>query len=387
MFKIVALNLISLKPILTAIFFLIVEITTAQCTSTGSKSGSTFFNNTSTGTVLWSNPSNAQTSDGVMTSAGVSIGLLSSAKTNYLMATGFNFSIPTSMTSICGITVEVEKSYNLLVGILSSMKDYSVKIVKGGVISGTDKATVSGWPVSNSYTTYGGSSDLWGLSWTPSDINDASFGVAVSAQVFSGVSALNINALIDHIRITVFYNVSLPVTFKDFTATPSGNKVKLEWSTETESNSRYFIPEKRNALQNWIALDTLPAAQNSNSEKFYESFDKSPDSSNVYRIREVDFDGRATYSKTVYVHFDKSKNIIATVYPNPARDFVNVNTDKPISAVSLYDNTGRKILAMKSTISSNRLQIPLDKLKTGVYYLLIETTDNRLSKKLVIQND
>lgn len=56
----------------------------------------------------------------------------------------------------------------------------SVKIVKGGSISGTDKSTGAAIPVNDTYVSYGGSSDLWGLSWTPADINAIDFGAAFS---------------------------------------------------------------------------------------------------------------------------------------------------------------------------------------------------------------
>jgi len=59
-------------------------------------------------------------------------------------------------------------------------KDNSIKIVKGGTISGTDKSAGAVWGGA-SYASFGGSADLWGLSWTVADINSSTFGVAISA--------------------------------------------------------------------------------------------------------------------------------------------------------------------------------------------------------------
>lgn len=60
--------------------------------------------------------------------------------------------------------------------------DHRVRIIKNGAIGTTDKATADAWPLgSDIYATYGGSSDLWGETWTPSDVNSANFGVAISA--------------------------------------------------------------------------------------------------------------------------------------------------------------------------------------------------------------
>jgi hypothetical protein len=76
--------------------------------------------------------------------------------------------------------------------------DARVRIVKGGTIGSTDKASGSAWPGSDAYETYGSSSDLWGETWTDSDINDSGFGMAIAA---SGTC----EARIDHIEITVHY--------------------------------------------------------------------------------------------------------------------------------------------------------------------------------------
>lgn len=64
-----------------------------------------------------------------------------------------------------------------------AVNENSIKIVKGGTIVGTDKAnTGTELNTTDTYVSYGGSSDLWGTTWTPSDINASNFGVAVSYQ-------------------------------------------------------------------------------------------------------------------------------------------------------------------------------------------------------------
>ena len=59
--------------------------------------------------------------------------------------------------------------------------DHRVRIIKGGAVGSTDKASGTAWPTSPAYTTYGGASDLWGETWTAEDINASTFGVAISA--------------------------------------------------------------------------------------------------------------------------------------------------------------------------------------------------------------
>jgi hypothetical protein len=55
----------------------------------------------------------------------------------------------------------------------------SVRLVKGGVISGDNKATGS-ITTSDAYYSFGGAADKWGLSLTESDVEASNFGVVVS---------------------------------------------------------------------------------------------------------------------------------------------------------------------------------------------------------------
>ena len=83
-------------------------------------------------------------------------------------------------------------------------KDNLVNIVKmNGSIGATNKALAPTWSLSNTYSSYGNSSDLWGETWAATDINDTNFGVVISA-VADGISP---TASIDYIRITVSYTI------------------------------------------------------------------------------------------------------------------------------------------------------------------------------------
>lgn len=112
----------------------------------------------------------------------------------------------------------------------------SIKIVKGGSISGNGKSDSSTITSTPTYYPYGTSTDLWGLSWTTSDINSSTFGVAISVTGSGGTShylkATNFgfsipsgatiegivaefeladndfNTFLDHIRITIYYTES-----------------------------------------------------------------------------------------------------------------------------------------------------------------------------------
>jgi len=171
-----------------------------QAKSSGPNSGSTAADDDSIGTVTWDDVNNVLTQDDSYASAILTQGNNTS---HYLEVTGFGFDISSGAT-IEGIVVEVDRRENTTP---LRVFDNSIKLVKGGVISGTDRSTGLSWPSSDTdtYVIYGNSTDLWGLTWDPADINDSGFGVAISAVKDSSV--YNRNAFVDHIRITVYYSV------------------------------------------------------------------------------------------------------------------------------------------------------------------------------------
>lgn len=58
--------------------------------------------------------------------------------------------------------------------------DTAVLIVKGGAIGATDQTTDTSTTTSDAEYTFGGTTDLWGETWTPTDINGATFGFVIS---------------------------------------------------------------------------------------------------------------------------------------------------------------------------------------------------------------
>lgn len=122
--------------------------------------------------------------------------------TDYLHATNFGFSIPASAT-IDGIVVEIEKAFTSSGN--DTGADNSVLIIKGGTRTGNDKALAGNWTSTDAYYTYGTSSDLWGTTWTATDINSSTFGVALRAAASKAGGPDTNNFYVDHVRITVHY--------------------------------------------------------------------------------------------------------------------------------------------------------------------------------------
>jgi hypothetical protein len=152
-----------------------------------------------TGTLTWSNVGNAKSSDGFY--ASVKAPSLTTGTAHYLKATNFGYTVPGEET-IVGIQASIERRESNV--ILGEVTDSRIRIVKGGTIQATgDKSTGARWPTADTVAHFGGE-DLWGNTWTPSDINNSGFGVAISPLLKATGGARE--AHVDEIELVVFWD-------------------------------------------------------------------------------------------------------------------------------------------------------------------------------------
>ena len=121
-----------------------------------------------------------------------------SESSHYLKTTNFGFNFDHNQ-EIVGIEIQIEVSKTGS-GLIF---DDKVRLIKGGVIQGEDKPATTGWPAGgDTVLDHGGPTDLWGLEWTPEDINASDFGCVVSAKETSGTDAAD--ARIDRVLLIIY---------------------------------------------------------------------------------------------------------------------------------------------------------------------------------------
>jgi hypothetical protein len=174
-------------------------LSSALAIPAGPRNAGTGANVAGVGSVAWTNPGNITTVGSPYATANVGSG----ATSNYLRGTNYGFNIPDGST-INGITVVINRQST---GTLSPfISDNVVRLVRGGTIVGTNMATAANWPTSSLATaTYGNSGELWGIPWTPTDINNSNFGVVLSVNNLNGFSSRT--ATVDYMQITVEYTL------------------------------------------------------------------------------------------------------------------------------------------------------------------------------------
>jgi uncharacterized delta-60 repeat protein len=153
------------------------------------------------GTVTWASPGNATTSNNLYAVSTFGTNNTSSCR---LQSSGYNFAIPAG-NIIDDIDVSVEWSTT------NALIDSAIYLIKNGNALGNNSATGAALPgATDEITTYG-LSNLWGTSFTPSDINDNTFGAAVVVRRTGAGGGRD--ARIDHIPIRVYHHTPAPMTY------------------------------------------------------------------------------------------------------------------------------------------------------------------------------
>jgi hypothetical protein len=184
---------------------------------------------------------------------------------------------------------------------------------------------------------------------------------------------------------------TLPVSLKSFNATQRSNKAYLTWETDLESNNDGFEIERRSAgnsqYQKIGFVDSKAPGGNGNAYSY--SFDDNQSLTKgvtYYRLRQVDLDGRATYSEVKAVRTGNGGLLTISIYPNPSRGVANVTIPESAGKmdVSLDDYTGKSIQRWNG-ISVRNLQ--LNNMRPGIYMLRINfrETGETVTERIIVQ--
>jgi hypothetical protein len=178
---------------------------------------------------------------------------------------------------------------------------------------------------------------------------------------------------------------TVPVLLSQFGYSIAAGTIKLQWTTAAETNSAYYLIERSTDSIHFIPIGQVGAAGQSNALRNYTFTDKTPAPFNYYRLKQVDKDGRYTYSKTVRVKMPYPAPLQVTGNPVGGRLSVRLHTgNRAAIAVYLFDISGRKIKSFQCTDGYQLLDtgsLPLGS------YVLTTCVNGKMYKVLFTQTD
>jgi hypothetical protein len=187
---------------------------------------------------------------------------------------------------------------------------------------------------------------------------------------------------------------ALPIELVSFTARLNNEKVNLNWVTATEVNNDYFTVERSQDGTNFKTLFTKKGAGNSSTRKNYEMIDPNPlPGYSYYRLKQTDFSGKFSYSRTEAVNNSRSAATnalqIESVSPNPFDSYFEVDFSSKANSnaiLTIMNSEGRIIKNERINVidGNNNYRFEDDlNLKPGIYFVIIDQGDQRVTKKIL----
>jgi hypothetical protein len=190
----------------------------------------------------------------------------------------------------------------------------------------------------------------------------------------------------DRKEIIIDTACTLPVNFLSFDVrlTPE-REVELDWVTTGEINNNYFNVEKSNDAVNFESIGQVNGQIFSNSLRKYTFLDdKVFDERFYYRIKQVDIDGKFSYSEIKSIQQKNNNSFM--IYPNPGNGAFIVETNQSgYWEIKIQDNMGCEVYGSKNAPDLKSKNIELSYLAPGVYYIKISNANGATTKKLIIQ--
>ncbi len=177
--------------------------------------------------------------------------------------------------------------------------------------------------------------------------------------------------------------IALPVTWLNTTAVlNTDNTVSLNWETAAETQNKGFEIERSSNAKSFERIGFVAASEQAADVKSYSFIDKMPMSEvNYYRLKQIDNDGTFSYSRIVAAKVQAETAL--RVFPNPAGDYVMVESDEIIETIRLISPLGQQIKT--DAPLSKSVKLSTDGLATGIYFLEISTGEYKSVKKIIKQ--
>ena len=188
-----------------------------------------------------------------------------------------------------------------------------------------------------------------------------------------------------------FYKGSpLPVSLSGFNVIRRGNTSVINWKTVSESNSKGFSVERSSNGTDWKELQFINSGLNSSATKTYSSLDKSPAKGiNYYRLKQIDNDGKFTYSSVASLKFLATGVNGFSFYPNPAKNKITVLFETINSGSASLQLTNAEGKMVRNVMVSNRnsdsnITIDISSLTKGLYYIILRDGPSVQTTKVLI---
>ena len=213
------------------------------------------------------------------------------------------------------------------------------------------------------------------------------------SDAFAGYSSSTIHTVSFSNR-----DAPLPVELSSFTALVNINNVSLNWKTATEVNNNGFEvqrkvrEQKSEAGGQWEKIGFKEGHGNSNSPKEYSYTDRNLTGGTnfVYRLKQIDNDGKYEYSKEIEVKVVPIEIRLLQNYPNPFNPETEIKFTLPEAAkvtLNVYNIIGQQVAGLVNGIEEagfHSVKFGGSNLPSGTYIYRLQTGNVVQIKKMIL---
>lgn len=199
---------------------------------------------------------------------------------------------------------------------------------------------------------------------------------------------LNIGDCYDTLSQFYYLDVNactLPVELVKFDGNCHQGEIIFEWETLSETHHSHFEMEASLNGRDFITIGKINQGNEQERLKHYQFNYNNIERFKYFRLKQVDKDYSFMYSKIIKVDCEKEQtNTSVNIYPNPANDVLNIQTNgKPINNYIIFNEMGQ-ILLQESNIETEIHIVRLDMLPPATYFVLIDNAT--IAKKFIKSN-
>jgi hypothetical protein len=183
-----------------------------------------------------------------------------------------------------------------------------------------------------------------------------------------------------------------PVELTSFSVSASGNNANLNWITATEINNLGFFIDRKFGNNNFMEVAFVKGKGSTTEMSSYSFNDNnlSP-GSYIYRLKQMDFDGKVNYSKSVITNvtvpavFSLEQN-----YPNPFNPGTTIKYSIPqdgIVSLVIFNILGEKVLTLvNQNMKTGKHEVKFDasNYASGIYFYKLDAGQCTQIKKMIL---
>ncbi|KAA3638227.1 MAG: T9SS C-terminal target domain-containing protein [Bacteroidetes bacterium] len=175
----------------------------------------------------------------------------------------------------------------------------------------------------------------------------------------------------------------LPVDLIYFDVIQDNCEITLEWATAREVNNEKFVIERSDDGTVYKEIGQVAGQGDSQEKTVYRFIDQKPFGKNYYRLRQVDFDGKESFSNVISAELNCNEQLTLQLTPNMVKNQSDIRilggTDEDLQ-IQVISVQGKLIRTFEVEHRDGFSQQSLDVsgMANGVYYLRAQAPGNNM---------